>query len=308
LILGVAVVFLSRDRTPEKILVESSSTTSTPTTSTVPAPPTPEEVFQDHYNKAQTLIAEGNKSGARDENTAALAALPNDARGLEQLKVIEALVDPNAPATTSPATASAPPKSPVSTVPEPLRVAAKPGEPERDRAARENAARGHLDQGRAALAEHRIDAAVTSLQAALAQSGRPDFGATPGEAGSLLARARKEQSAAIAAARNAAAQRAVADARALGSSDIPAAIQKLRDARALDPEVDGPAELEKTLLEQARIQGESALGLAKNFDARPGREDQAAREYERAARLLEQLPGGHKDLAFARQRLADLKR
>jgi exonuclease VII small subunit len=61
-----------------------------------------------------------------------------------------------------------------------------------------------------------------------------------------------------------------------------------------------------TLGEQARVQGENALSLAKNLENRANRLQDAIREYERAVRLLEAVPGGHKDLALARQRLAAL--
>jgi hypothetical protein len=103
------------------------------------------------------------------------------------------------------------------------------------------------------------------------------------------------------------ADRLVAEAKALAASDIVLAIRKLHEARAQDPEVAGAVELEISLAEQARLQGERALTLAKNFDA-GGREADAIREYERAVRLLELVPGGHKDLSLARQRLARLKR
>jgi hypothetical protein len=129
----------------------------------------------------------------------------------------------------------------------------------------------------------------------------------PNEASTLLARGRKERDAFVVAQRTANARRLVAEARALGTSDIPQAIQKLRDARDLDAAAEGAAELQNTLQEQARSQGEAALGSAKNFDFR-NRTEQAIREYERAVQLLELVPGGHKDLAIARQRLADLKR
>jgi riboflavin synthase len=91
----------------------------------------------------------------------------------------------------------------------------------------------------------------------------------------------------------------------VAGSDIVTALQKVRDARNLDPEVEGANELNATLTEQARAQGEAAMTSAKNYDNR-NRTDQAIKEYERAVRLLEFVPG-HKDLALARQRLAELK-
>ena len=52
--------------------------------------------------------------------------------------------------------------------------------------------------------------------------------------------------------------------------------------------------------------GRECLDVGKNFDSR-SRTEQAIKEYDRAVRLLEVVPGGHKDLASARQRLAELK-
>jgi hypothetical protein len=292
--------------------VTDSSTTSS-TTSTIPAGPTPEEVFQDHYGKAQTLIAEGNKTGARDANTAALAALPDDPRGVAQRTAIDALPDtpvavPPAgaaatPAGTGPATAAsaAPPLA------ETLRVTARGGESNAQRANREKTARGHLEDGKKALAEQKWVNAIDLLQAAVTTSGRQDYGTVANEAATLLARARKERDAFVVAQRTTTARRLVAEARALGTSDIPQAIQKLRDARELDAEAEGATELQNALHEQARTQGENALTSAKNLDFR-NRAEQATREYERAVQLLELVPGGHKDLALARQRLAELKR
>jgi riboflavin synthase len=91
----------------------------------------------------------------------------------------------------------------------------------------------------------------------------------------------------------------------VAGSDIVTALQKVRDARNLDPEVEGANELNATLTEQARAQGEAAITSAKNYENR-NRTDQAIKEYERAVWLLEFVPG-HKDLALARQRLAQLK-
>jgi riboflavin synthase len=91
----------------------------------------------------------------------------------------------------------------------------------------------------------------------------------------------------------------------VAGSDIVTALQKVRDARNLDPEVEGANELNATLTEQARAQGEAVITSAKNYENR-NRTDQAIKEYERAVWLLEFVPG-HKDLALARQRLAQLK-
>jgi pSer/pThr/pTyr-binding forkhead associated (FHA) protein len=307
LIAALAVMFLRKSPAPESTIVSDSSTTSS-TTSTVPAGPTPEEVFQDHYGKAQTLIVEGNKTGARDENTAALAALPDDPRGVAQRTAIDGL--PDTPVAAPPTAVETPPgTSPVAAPPlaETLRVTARAGESNAQRANREKTARTHLEDGKKAVAEQKWVNAIDLLQAALTTSGRQDYGTVANEAATQLARARKERDAFVVGQRTAAARRLVAEARALGTSDIPQAIQKLRDARELDAAADGAAELQSSLQEQARSQGETALGSAKNFDFR-NRADQAIREYERAVQLLELVPGGHKDLALARQRLAELKR
>jgi hypothetical protein len=312
LIAVVAVMVLRKSPAPESTVVSSSSTTSS-TTSTVPAAPTPEEVFKDHYDKAQTLIAQGNKTGARDENTAALAALPDDPRGVAQRTAIDALAEtpvaapPAAVAGTAPGTGPAAAASAAPPLAETLKVTARAGESNAQRANREKTARGHLEDGKKVLAEQKWVNAIDLLQAALTTSGRQDYGTVPNEAATLLARARKERDAFVVAQRTLTARRLVTEAKALGTSDIPQAIQKLRDARELDAAAEGAAELQNSLQEQARSQGETALSSAKNFDNR-NRADQAIREYERAVQLLELVPGGHKDLNLARSRLAELKR
>ena len=68
----------------------------------------------------------------------------------------------------------------------------------------------------------------------------------------------------------------------VAGSDIVTALQKVRDARNLDPEVEGANELNATLTEQARAQGEAAITSAKNYENR-NRTDQAIKEYERVA-------------------------
>jgi hypothetical protein len=50
-----------------------------------------EDEFQRHFERAETLIAEGNKTGASAENANALAVLPKDSRALAQLKQIAAM-------------------------------------------------------------------------------------------------------------------------------------------------------------------------------------------------------------------------
>jgi hypothetical protein len=185
-----------------------------------------------------------------------------------------------------------------------LRVAARLGEPESARATREKIARSQLEDGRKALADRQFDAAITAFQFAMTLSGRADYGIQPNEAASMLRQARNNKAAAEATQRHANAQRLVDEAKGLAGSDVAGALLKLRDARTLDPDVEGAADLTNNLAEQARIQGESALISARNLDS-GSRIADAIREYERAVRLLDALPNGHKDLAFARQRLGE---
>jgi serine/threonine protein kinase len=65
--------------------------TATLPTSTIPVTPAAEDEFQRHFKRAETLIAEGNKTGASAENASALAVLPKDSRALSQLKKIAAM-------------------------------------------------------------------------------------------------------------------------------------------------------------------------------------------------------------------------
>ncbi len=83
-------------------------------------------------------------------------------------------------------------------------------------------------------------------------------------------------------------------------------MRRLREALAIDPKAPGANELMSSLQDQIVAQGEAALTSAKNFD-RYKRTTDAIREFDRAIQLLELVPGGHKDLAFAKQRSAELK-
>jgi tetratricopeptide (TPR) repeat protein len=315
LVLGVLAVMMTRKSGPDTVTeTVANPTTTPPTTSSIPAPtgPAPEEAFQDHYAKAQAFIQQANKAAAREENTAALAALPDDPRGVAQRTAIDAMPEPGAPAQPSLADGASPPgtsptKLAAPPLPEPLRVSARPGEPEKERATREKNARTQLEDGRKALSERQFDAAIIALQAAIATSGRSDYGVQANEANAMVRQARNGKAAAEATQRHANAQKLVDEAKGLAGSDVAAALQKLREARNLDPEVEGVSELTNSLGEQARVQGESALSSAKNLENRPNRIDLAIKDYERAVRLLEAVPGGHKDLAIARQRLAELK-
>ena len=308
----VAVVMMRKSPADTGTEIAANPTTAPPTTTSTPAStaPTPEEVFQDHYAKAQTFIEQANKASAREENTLALAALPNDARGVAQRTAIDGMPEPGAttpsPSTNGTSPASASPKPVAPPLAETLKVSLRPGETEKDRAAREKTARGQLEEGRKALESRQFDQAIAALQSAISTSGRSDYGVQANEAGTMLRQARNSKAAAEATQRHANAQKLVEEAKNLASSDVAAALQKLREARALD-EIEGAAELTTSLGEQARAQGESALSLAKNLENRPNRLQDAIREYERAVRLLDAVPGGHRDLNLARQRLADLK-
>ena len=309
----VAVVMMRKSGTDTGTETVANTTTAPPTTTSIPAQtgPPAEETFQDHYKKAQAFIEQANKASAREENVLALAALPDDPRGVAQRTAIDGM--PEAGGTTaSPGTNGTAPLNPASPKPvapplaETLKVSARPGETEKDRATREKLARTQLEDGRRAVENRQFDTAITALQGAISTSGRNDYGNQAGEANALLQKARNGKAAAEANLRHANAQKLVEEAKVLASSDVAAALQKLREAKALD-EIEGAAELMNTLGEQARAQGENALSLAKNLENRPNRLQDAIREYERAVRLLEAVPGGHRDLGFARQHLANLK-
>ena len=309
----VAVVMMRKSPTGTGTETAANTTTAPPTTTSIPAPtgPTAEETFQDHYAKAQAFIQQANKTSAREENVLALAALPDDPRGVAQRTTIDGMPEPGATTTPSGPNGTAPastasPKPLAPPLAETLKVSLRPGETEKDRATREKQARTQLDDGRRALENRQFDAAITALQGALTTSGRNDYGNQAGEANALLQKARNGKAATEANIRRANAQKLVEEAKGLASSDVAAALQKLREAKALD-DIEGAAELMNTLGEQARQQGESALSLAKNLENRPNRLQDAIKEYERAVRLLDAVPGGHKDLNLARQHLADLK-
>jgi tetratricopeptide (TPR) repeat protein len=281
-----------------------------------PAGPSAEQLtqFQDHYDKAQGYFEAGDKASAMKENGDALSVLPSEPRGLQQQAAIAAMIDPSsttsvpvgdigATGPTGATGATASPGPAVST----LRVSSKPGETAAERANREKLARTHLEDGKKALDDRRYAAAINLFQAAIEVSGRPDFGNTKDEASNGLQAARASQGRIDAAAKRDNAQKLVEDAKALATSgDIVGAVQKLRAAITLDSQVTGAAELLTTLLEQARAQGESALTSAKNFDTFK-KSDEAIKEFDKAVQLLELIPGGHKDLALARQRSAELK-
>jgi tetratricopeptide (TPR) repeat protein len=276
-------------------------------TSTIPPPqPTDEERFREHFDKAQGFITAGDKTNAAAENTAALAILPNDERGLKQRLEIEAIgvPPPLPPAPGTDVAAKLPKKEPAA--PSSMTVAPRANESAGERASREKNARYLLDDGKKAFDERRFADAIDMLQRAIDQSGRDDFGSTPGEAASVLKLARTAKANADATAARATAQRLFDQAKALAATDIVGAARRLREAQQADRSLAGVAEFMASLQEQALTQGEAALTIAKNLD-RYKRIPEAIREYDRAAQLLELVPGGHKDLALAKQRSAELK-
>jgi predicted component of type VI protein secretion system len=290
---------------PETPPVAEAPPSVAPPTSSVPPPqPTDEDRFREHFDKAQGFITAGDKTNAAAENTAALAILPNDERGLKQRLEIEAIGAPPPPPPGPDVAAKTPKKEPPA--PSSMTVAPRANESASERASREKNARYLLDDGKKAFDERRFADAIDMLQRAIDQSGRDDFGSTPGEAASVLKLARTAKANADAAAARANAQKLFEGAKALAATDIVGAFRRLREAQALDQKIAGAAELMASLQEQAAAQGEAALTSAKNFD-RFKRIPDAIREYDRAVQLLELVPGGHKDLALAKQRSAELK-
>jgi hypothetical protein len=122
----------------------------------------------------------------------------------------------------------------------------------------------------------------------------------------MLQQARHDKAAEAATLRQVAAQRSLSEAKALLSSDVILAAQKLRIAKPLDPEIEGYLELLHAVSDRARSLGEAALAGAKQADLSRNNV-LAITEYEKAIQLLEVIPGGHKDLHAVRQRLAELK-
>jgi tetratricopeptide (TPR) repeat protein len=309
LVLALVGVIVLRNRTtpegdqsPPLAAVTTSSVAST--TTSVAAAPAPPAEFQDHVSKAEAFIEAKDKTSAAAENAAALALVADDPGGLAQRDRINLMPDP-AIAKTPPAAKSVPPTGSAA-VAESYTAQSRPGESEKDRLTREKTARTQLEDGRKALDNQQYDAAMTALNAAMIASNRNEFGKHPGEAAALWKQARQAKAQAETAARRADAVKALEDARALAASDLPAAAARLQRARSLDPDLDGIAELTKTIGDQARTQGERAFSLAKNHEI-GRRTDEAMREYERAVQLLGLIPEGHKDLQSARDRLATLK-
>ena len=254
-----------------------------------PAPPakTPEEQFVEHFSLAQSHLEAGNLAGAKDENVAALAAIPNDERGLAQQRAIEAILNP-------------PPPDPTIAVNKPT---ANPLLKDPDKERRDQA-RAQFEQGKRAFEQGHFAEAIVSLEAA-ARSGL-DFGVTPSEINDLLARAKSGRAQEQARERQATAQKALDDARTVAATDALTAFQKLREARTAYPELPGISEVQATVEAEARRQGEAALGVAKNRENASRTED-AIKQYERASALLELLPKPHEGVSFAKQRIAVLR-
>ena len=260
-----------------------------PSAPPLPAPPakTPEEQFVEHFSLAQSHLEAGNIAAAKDENAAALGAIPNDERGLAQQRAIEAILNP-------------PPPDPTMAVNkrtlDPL-----PKDPEKER---RDQARAQFEQGKRAFEQGNFAEAIVSLEAA-ARSG-VDFGATPSEINDFLAKAKSGRAQEQARERQATAQKALDEARAEVATDALTAFQKLREARAAYAELPGIQEAQATLEAEARRQGEAVLALAKNRENASRTED-AIKLYERASALLELLPKPHDGVSFAKQRIGVLR-
>jgi hypothetical protein len=121
------------------------------------------------------------------------------------------------------------------------------------------------------------------------------------------AKAKAAQAAEENETRAANAQKLVVQAKALASSNnVLEALNKLRDARMLSPQAVN-LELESSLVDQARNLGEAALARARFLDVNDNRREEALKEFERAAQFLDVVPGGHPGLAYAKQRVTELK-
>jgi hypothetical protein len=272
---------------------------SAPTEPAVTAPPTPAEV-------------PGPRAGATPLPAAPIAAVADPPTAARR-----PTPPPPASNTVAAGTPPAPAPAPGADVaantkrepapPSSMTVAPRANESASERASREKNAGYLLYDGKKAFDERRFAEAVDLLQRAVDLSGRGDFGATPGEAASILKQARTAKVAADAAQARATAQKLFDQAKTLAATDIVGATRRLQDAQRADATLPGIAEFLASLHEQAVAQGEAAFMSAKNFD-RFKRISEAIREYDRAVQLLELVPGGHKDLALAKERAAQLKK
>lgn len=282
------VIFIANRRTDEGTSAGNTGTPpATTSTTTVPPDKSPEELFQEHFARAQTELEAGNPTAAKEANAAALVVLPGDPRGLAQQQGIDGILNP-------------PPPDPLAGRKPTSDTAAL--DPERDRA--QQAARGQVDQGRRALEAGRFQDAIALLEAA-GRSGA-DLGIPPSELDELLGKAKSGRSAEVLRERQANAQKLLDEARSSAASDALIAFQRFRDARSANPELPGLAEVQAIVEREARRQGEAALTLAKNRD-NGGRTEEAIKYYERALPLLEILQGGHDGIAVSRLRLQQLK-
>lgn len=221
---------------------------------------------------------------------------------------------PVPPAAPRGATAKIPPVVP-STSPSYLpgpRDSAVPSASEAEaQVSREAGAKVELEFGMHALEAGDYEAAIKALTAAQMLSGRNDFGTAPGNTTALLLRARtalhlRERNGALAAkGDHAAAAELLSEARRIADSDPVSANRKVKEARTLDPTVEGADELATTLADRARQRAEVLLSnaaLLRNVRDRGGEID----VLRRAIELLEIDPASKNRLEEARQRLAFL--
>jgi pSer/pThr/pTyr-binding forkhead associated (FHA) protein/tetratricopeptide (TPR) repeat protein len=296
---GFVIVAIVRKDPPPLV---SETTTMIPAEG--PKEPIDEERFQEQFNRAQAVIESGDKASAIRANTEALNVLAADTRALEQqVRILEM---PDRPGATPLGEKVIIPPPPLQIVLPTLKVPQRTGETLAQRAAREKIAKDHLDQGKRALDEQRFADAIGALEAAIETSDRQDYGYSENEARNLLQNARMAQATISAGFRRATAQKALEQAKAaMAASDLPGAINRAQEARSIDAQIPGLADLLKEVEQHARTQGEAAFKNAKAL-AGYGRPE-AVKEYEKAVQLLGLVPGGHPELAEARRRLNELK-
>jgi pSer/pThr/pTyr-binding forkhead associated (FHA) protein len=279
-----------------------------------PAPPTPEQRFEEKFKLAQAYLEKRDKDSATKANEDALRILPGDSRGLKQQQEIAALEEAPTPAPPEPPV-PVPPSGPANpeTPPPPrptstLTIANIKGESPRDRANRDKEARSFLDDGKARFREGQYSTAIMVLEAALRKSGRPDYGSTAYEARQLIDQAREsiEEREREQRAKRIQDQLTLAEQRA-AAGDIVGEMRALQEVKRLDPGRPAIDDRIGKLQERARVEGEKAFLDARNYDARRGRGQEALASFERAVQLFELVPGGSENLEYARRRRDELR-
>ena len=135
--------------------------------------------FQDHYGKAQAFMSRPTRPPRGRRKRPLLPRCPTTRVGWRNGDASMRMPEPGAPAhrvsrMERPLQAAS--DETCGSTAADLRVSARPGEPEKERATREKTARGQLEEGRKALDDRQFDAAITALQSAISTSGRSDYG------------------------------------------------------------------------------------------------------------------------------------